>query len=151
HHCTNHTQERRGECNRNSSELKRWTMRNEYQNPVIRWYRDSQQGASRADMLARIDAAEKLIASIILEDSYPAAEVLSLIEGKPLPEAGNRKIPGTHLVNDLRLLVEDMSDMIELSADAVGEQVFTVEELAKQFNVSTKTISRWRALGLVSR
>src|SRR5690606_36319219 len=26
-----------------------------------------------------------------------------------------------------------------------------VEELAKQFNVSTKTISRWRALGLVSR
>ena len=26
-----------------------------------------------------------------------------------------------------------------------------VEELAKQFNVSTKTISRWRELGLVSR
>jgi RNA polymerase primary sigma factor/RNA polymerase sigma factor len=29
--------------------------------------------------------------------------------------------------------------------------VLTVEELAKQFNVSTKTISRWRELGLVSR
>ena len=27
----------------------------------------------------------------------------------------------------------------------------TVEELARQFNVSTKTISRWRRLGLVSR
>jgi RNA polymerase primary sigma factor len=126
-------------------------MHNEYQNPVIRWYRDMQQNASRGEMLTRIDAAEKLIASIILEDNYPAAEVLSLIEGKPLPEAGNRKISGTDLVNDLRLLVEDLSDMIELAADAVGEQVFTVEELAKQFNVSTKTISRWRALGLVSR
>jgi RNA polymerase primary sigma factor len=126
-------------------------MHNEYQNPVIRWYRDTQQEASRGEMLARIDAAEKLIASIVLEDNYPAAEVLSLIEGKPLPEAGNRKIPGTDLVNDLRLLVEDLSDMIELAADSVGEQVFTVEELAKQFNVSTKTISRWRALGLVSR
>ena len=126
-------------------------MHNEYQNPVIRWYRDMQQNASRGDMLARIDAAEQLITSIVLEDNYPAAEVLSLIDGKPLPEAGNRKISGTDLVNDLRLLVEDLSDMIELAADAVGEQVFTVEELAKQFNVSTKTISRWRALGLVSR
>ena len=29
--------------------------------------------------------------------------------------------------------------------------MLTVEELAKQFNVSTKTISRWRELGLVSR
>lgn len=126
-------------------------MHNEYQNPVIRWYRDAQEQASRSEMLARIDAAEKLIPSIVLGDSYPAAEVLSLIEGKPMPEAGNRKIPGTDLVNDLRLLVEDLSDLIELAADSVGEQVFTVEELAKQFNVSTKTISRWRALGLVSR
>jgi RNA polymerase primary sigma factor/RNA polymerase sigma factor len=32
-----------------------------------------------------------------------------------------------------------------------GERVLTVEELAKRFSVSTKTISRWRRLGLVSR
>ena len=32
-----------------------------------------------------------------------------------------------------------------------GEPVLTVEELSKQFNVSTKTISRWRRQGLVSR
>ena len=126
-------------------------MHNEYQSPVIRWYRDNQQSASRSEMLARIEATEALIAGIMLEKSYPAAEVLSRIEGKPLPEAGNRKIAGTDLLNDLRLLVEDLSDMVEIAADAVGEQVFTVEELAKQFNVSTKTISRWRALGLVSR
>ena len=48
-------------------------------------------------------------------------------------------------------MVEDLSDAVALNAEAVGEQVFTVDELAKQFNVSTKTISRWRALGLVSR
>ena len=126
-------------------------MHNEYKSPVIRWYRESQQDATRGEMLTRIDAAESLIASIDLEKTYPAAEILSRIEGKPLPEAGNRKISGNDLVNDLRLLVEDLSDLVELAADAVGEQVFTVEELAKQFNVSTKTISRWRALGLVSR
>ena len=38
-----------------------------------------------------------------------------------------------------------------MPADNIGEQVLTVEELAKQFNVSTKTISRWREQGLVSR
>ena len=38
-----------------------------------------------------------------------------------------------------------------MTAENIGEQVLTVEELAKQFNVSTKTISRWRELGLVSR
>ena len=64
---------------------------------------------------------------------------------------GKRKIAGKDLVHDLRLLVEDLSDAAELDAEMMGEQVFTVEELAKQFNVSTKTISRWRALGLVSR
>jgi RNA polymerase sigma factor (sigma-70 family) len=126
-------------------------MHNEYKSPVIRWYRDSQQQASRGDLLLRMDAAERLIPSIVLGDSYPAAEILSYVDGKPTPEAGNRKIPGHDLVNDLRLLVEDLSDMVDLAAEAVGEQVFTVEELAKQFNVSTKTISRWRALGLVSR
>jgi len=34
---------------------------------------------------------------------------------------------------------------------AAGERVLTVEELSKLFKVSTKTISRWRQQGLVSR
>ena len=38
-----------------------------------------------------------------------------------------------------------------MPAEVVGERVLTVEELAKRFSVSTKTISRWRRLGLVSR
>ena len=80
-------------------------MHTDYKSPVIRWYRDSQQQASRGTRcLTRIEAAEKLIANIDAEASYPAAEVLSQIDGRPLPEAGNRKISGTDLLNDLRLL-----------------------------------------------
>ena len=127
-------------------------MHNDYKNPVIRWLRDRQlRQASREEMLAQIDAAERSISSLDAQRSYPAAEVVSQIVGESLPEAGNRKIPAAELVHDLRYFVEDLSDVAELHADAVGEQVFTVEQLAKQFNVSTKTISRWRALGLVSR
>jgi RNA polymerase primary sigma factor/RNA polymerase sigma factor len=34
---------------------------------------------------------------------------------------------------------------------AVGEQVLSIEDLARRFNVSTKTISRWRDHGLVAQ
>ena len=38
-----------------------------------------------------------------------------------------------------------------MRAEDAGEPVHTVEDLSKMFNVSTKTISRWREQGLVSR
>lgn len=127
-------------------------MHQDYKNPVIRWLRDRQlSSASRDEMLTQIDTAERFIAGLDTEASYPAAQVVSEIVGESLPEAGNRKISSADLLHDVRLFVEDLSDAVELNAEAVGEQVFTVDELAKQFNVSTKTISRWRALGLVSR
>ena len=127
-------------------------MHQDYKNPVIRWLRDRQlAAASREQLLPQIEAAERVIVGLDTGGSYAAAQIVSQIVGQPLPEAGNRKISSADLLHDLRLLVEDLSDAIGLSADAVGEQVFTVDELAKQFNVSTKTISRWRALGLVSR
>ena len=51
----------------------------------------------------------------------------------------------------MRLFIEDLSDAARVPASAVGEQVLTVDELARQFRVSTKTVSRWRQRGLVSR
>ena len=45
------------------------------------------------------------------------------------------------------LFVEDLSDSADMSADTMGEQVLTVEELAKQFSVSSKTISGGREWG----
>lgn len=92
-----------------------------------------------------------LIASVDIEESYPSRQVLEHLAPAEEVAPVVRKIAGRDLVHDLRLLVEDLSDAAELPADAMGEQVFTVEELARQFNVSTKTISRWRELGLVSR
>ena len=127
-------------------------MHQDYKSPLLKWLRDrQQQQMTRESALSQINAAEQLIGKIDATNNYPAGEVLPHIAGEPLPQAGNRRIPGSDLVHDLRLFVEDISDSADLSAEAVGEQVFTVEQLAKQFNVSTKTISRWRALGLVSR
>ena len=58
---------------------------------------------------------------------------------------------GAEASHDLRLFVEDVSDAANMRVEDAGEPVHTVEELSRLFNVSTKTISRWRQQGLVSR
>ncbi len=127
-------------------------MHVDYKNPWVQQLRDAHQAASREQLLARIDAAERLIASVDVDSHYHSGQVLQHLDhDEDLKFSNERKVHGRDLVHDLRLLVEDLSDVAELPADAMGEQVFTVEELARQFNVSTKTISRWRELGLVSR
>ncbi|MBX3425604.1 MAG: sigma-70 family RNA polymerase sigma factor [Pirellulales bacterium] len=124
-----------------------------YKNPLVQELCDRHRRAgSREELLLRIDAAERLIASVDPDEAYRPRQVLEQLHSPEAPaESVPRQIPGSELVHDLRLLVEDLSDAADLHADSMGEQVFTVEELAKQFNVSTKTIARWRTLGLVSR
>ena len=49
---------------------------------------------------------------------------------------------------------DDVADTFLLGGDVASmgsDGVLSIEELASRFNVSTKTISRWRAHGLVAR
>jgi len=127
-------------------------MQRDYQSSEIRELRDQQiRFAPRAKKLQQVEAAERLIAEIDSEKTYPYEYVCFRVTGYRPAEPASSKIIGDDLRHDLRLFVEDLSDSADMAADNIGEQVLTVEELAKQFNVSTKTISRWRELGLVSR
>ena len=127
-------------------------MQRDYNSTVIRDLRDQQiRFAPRPKKLQQVEAAERLIAEIDPEKIYPYEYVCFRITGYRPEGAAQVKIQGGDLLHDLRLLVEDLSDSADMAAENIGEQVLTVEELAKQFNVSTKTISRWRELGLVSR
>jgi RNA polymerase primary sigma factor len=127
-------------------------MQREYQSPDVRELRDQQiRFAPRTKKLQQVEAAERLIAEIDGEKMYPYEYVCFRVTGYRPEVTVSAKIQGEDLRHDLRLFVEDLSDSADMSAENIGEQVLTVEELAKQFNVSTKTISRWRELGLVSR
>lgn len=130
-------------------------MHRHYLSDAIGRLRDQQvRYAPRAKRLQQIEAAEQLIADVATGKTYTYEFVCFRVTGyRPDADAADakEKISGEDLLHDLRLLVEDLSDSIDLDADAAGEQVLTVEQLARQFNVSTKTISRWRELGLVSR
>jgi RNA polymerase primary sigma factor/RNA polymerase sigma factor len=127
-------------------------MQRDYLSPTLRELRDQQiRFAPRAKKLQQVEAAERLIAEIDSDKTYPYDYVCFRITGYRPAEPTTTKFSGDDLRHDLRLFVEDLSDSADMAADNIGEQVLTVEELAKQFNVSTKTISRWRELGLVSR
>jgi RNA polymerase primary sigma factor/RNA polymerase sigma factor len=127
-------------------------MNQEYIVPILRQLSDQQvRFAPREKKLEQIEAAERLISEIDPEKTYPYDYVCFRITGHRLEDQASIKLQGQDLLHDLRLMVEELSDAANLEAETMGEQVLTVEELAEQFNVSTKTISRWRELGLVSR
>jgi RNA polymerase primary sigma factor/RNA polymerase sigma factor len=101
--------------------------------------------------LQQVEVAERLISEIDPQKIYTYEYICFRITGYRPESYARTQISGEDLLHDLHLFVEDLSDATEQKVENIGEQVLTVEELAKQFNVSTKTIARWRELGLVSR
>ena len=123
-----------------------------YHNPLIKQLRDQQMRvASRDKKLEHVGRAEKLLAEVDPGRSYPYEYLCYRITEYRPDTAAGVTVPGKDLAHDLRLFVEDVSDSADVKVEDAGEPVHTVEELSKMFNVSTKTISRWREQGLVSR
>ncbi len=68
------------------------------------------------------------------------------------PRGGRRSIlEGGDVQHDLRLFVEDLSATARQAADQVDEPVLTVDEVSRRYNVSPRTVARWRRQGLVAR
>ncbi len=127
-------------------------MHADYLNPIIRQLRDQQvRFAPREKKIEQVDRAEKLLAELEAERTYTYGYLCYRITDYRPESFPNLKLSGADAEHDLRLFVDDLSDAAEVAATSVGERVLTVDELSKMFNVSTKTISRWRQQGLVSR
>jgi len=127
-------------------------MHHEYLSPAIRQLRDQQvRFAPREKKIEQVNAAEKLLIELDPKRTYTYEWLCFRVTSFRPEVAANTKFTGRDACHDLRLFVEDLSDAANVAADAAGERVMTVDELARQFRVSTKTISRWRQQGLVSR
>jgi RNA polymerase primary sigma factor/RNA polymerase sigma factor len=127
-------------------------MHTDYMNPAIRQLRDQQvRFAPRERKIEQATQAEQLLAELDPTRSYPYEYICYRITNFRPESYPDLKLTGQEASHDLRLFVEDVSDAANVVADAAGEPVMTVESLAKEFNVSTKTISRWREQGLISR
>ena len=127
-------------------------MHTDYRNPGLRELRDQQvRFAPEKRRIEQVNQTEKLLAEIDPKRTYTYEYLCYRITNYRPENYPQLKISGEEAQHDLRLFVEDLSDSADVDAKAVDERVLTVEELAEQFNVSTKTIFRWRRQGLVSR
>lgn len=59
-----------------------------------------------------------------------------------------RLLDGETLITDLVILAEDLSDDAGMPHESHQDPLYSVEELAERFRVSSKTIFRWRRRGL---
>src|SRR3972149_1628445 len=126
-------------------------MHTNYLNPAIRQLRDQQvRFAPPAKKMEQVAQAEKLLGELEPKRTYSYEYVCYRITNFRSESYPDLKLSGKEARHDLRLFVEDVSDAANVSVDSAGEKVLTVEQIAKEFNVSTKTISRWRRQGLVS-
>ncbi len=100
----------------------------------------------------QLDSTEKLLAAVDKEKEYPFEFVCFMITGfRPRGPVAQHLIKGNELAEDLRIFIARLSSILALHADEQNQKVYTVEELAKNFGVSTKTINRWREQGLLAR
>jgi RNA polymerase sigma factor (sigma-70 family) len=127
-------------------------MHEEYRDSKIKELRcQLTRFAPKGKKVEQAALAEKLYSEIEPDRSY-AFDYLCFRITNYRPETPSRhNIASAHLKHDLRLLIEDLSDSADVAVTEVAEPVHTVDELSKLFSVSTKTISRWRDAGLVSR
>ena len=127
-------------------------MHADYRDTKVKELRDQlSRFAPKKKKLEQAALAEKLFVEIEDDRSYAFDYVCFRITNYRPETPSRHNIASADLKHDLRLLIEDLSDSADVAVTEVPEQVHTVEELSKMFSVSTKTISRWRDAGLVSR
>ena len=127
-------------------------MHREYKNQFMAELRDQQvKFARREKKLEQADRAEKLVAEIEPTRTYSYEYLCFRITGFRPEVAGLVTMTGLDAIHDLTAFVEDVTESANLRIEEIGEPVHSVEDLSRLLKVSTKTISRWRAQGLVSR
>lgn len=128
------------------------TMHQDYRIALIRELRDHQvRFAPRGKRLEQAERAERLLAELDMVRQYPYEFIYYRVTDYRPEENCRKLVSGEDAAHDLRLFVEDVTDSLDLKVEEAPEPVHTVEDLSRMFNVSTKTISRWRDQGLVSR
>jgi RNA polymerase sigma factor (sigma-70 family) len=105
--------------------------------------------ARRQEQVAR---AEKLLAEIESGKAYPYPYVSFRVLDFRSDAYPDLLIPGDDLRHDLGLFIRRVERSVPaVPLDQSVEPMLTLDEVSRQFNVSTKTISRWRLRGLAAR
>ena len=100
----------------------------------------------------QINAAEILLHDLNADKAYPIDFVVYRITGyQPKSSSNAELLTGLALQHDLGLLIEQVSDGLNLQAAQSPEPVLALDDVTQRFNVTSKTIQRWRRRGLPAR
>ena len=137
--------------NTNTGVLATRSGRSRYQHPALKKLKDQQVSYSVPKVrLAQLERTEQFLATVDQTKEYSYQEIYYKITKFRTSDYPDLKISGVEVMHDLRCFIEDLSDSVDLSAGEFPE-VLTVQDVSEEFNVSTKTVDRWRSKGLVSR
>ncbi|MBX6313414.1 MAG: sigma-70 family RNA polymerase sigma factor [Isosphaeraceae bacterium] len=127
-------------------------MDNAYRHPALKRLKEQQaRFAPKERRLEQIDRAEQLLAEIESGKRYPYEYLCYRITGFRPEGAPDLILDGDDAQHDLRLFIEDLSATVGQRVEQAPEPVLTVDAVSRRFNVSTRTVTRWRRQGLVAR
>lgn len=125
----------------------------EFTTPALKELADQQVRfapvARRTEQLAK---AEKLLSEIVPEKVYPYQFVCFRVTDFRSVAHPDLLIPGRDLQHDLAAMVRRLERSLPpLPVELAAEPMLSLEEVSERFHVSTKTVTRWRLLGLLCR
>ncbi len=99
----------------------------------------------------QLTSAEELLHAIEPNKAYPLEFVIFRVTGYRPKQRAKDLLTGVALQHDLGLLIEHVSETLDVRTDSLPDPVLTIEDVTERFNVTSKTIQRWRRKGLPAR
>ena len=120
--------------------------------PVLREFFDQLRFAPTSQKKKQLLAAEQLAMVIDSDMEYPFDFIVFRITGhRPRVTSEQVLMMGKEVLADLRVWIARVSDELDLDIAEQPEKIYTVEDLARRFSVSAKTIRRWQQRGLTGK
>jgi RNA polymerase sigma factor (sigma-70 family) len=121
-------------------------------NPILAQLLMQLKFAPPKQRLKQLQAAERLFPLIEPDKRYPFEFVCFHITGyRPKSEIAQEMMAGKEVRRDLQAFIVKLSNQLAMPITAQKQPVYTIEELARRFAVSTRTVDRWRNRGLLGR
>ncbi len=102
-----------------------------------------------SDLQEMLTAAFDVAQDVDATQEYPTAWLIFRLK---LPSTSEKtmQVAGGELLADLAAMVEHLTEAARLEKKGVGDEWRTLDELAEQWNVSRKTVDRYRKRGLLA-
>ena len=101
--------------------------------------------------LVQINSAEELLHTIDPNKAYPAEFLIFRITGYHPKGLSQEQLAGPAVQHDLGLMIEQLSNTLDVRTEALPQPVLSIDDVSERFNVTSKTIQRWRRKGLPAR